>query len=163
MPTQAEAVLASPWSELIDLPPSAASALKPPVPSRELPKAEDLQVACVGPPCSFMQAAQIRSRLLLQRAKAAACRRVLQGVLQAQAAPQQEECSASSGTKEGKSSVKPSGKASIKGGSASTGKEMCLETPLDGNNNHQGVVFDVIALEASQPPHRVGVGDPQGE
>jgi hypothetical protein len=73
-------VLAAPWKELIDLPPSAAESLQEaPKSSKELPTAAELQVACVGPPCSYMQAAQIRSQLLVQRAKAGSCRRVLQG------------------------------------------------------------------------------------
>ena len=75
---QAERVLANPWSELIDLPPSAVEAgvAKP---SKELLKPEQLQVSCMGPPCSYMQAAQMRSSLLIQRANASACKRVLHG------------------------------------------------------------------------------------
>ena len=72
-------MLESPWSELIDLPPSA---MKPAGGNkRELPKPEELQVSGVGPPCSYMQAAQIRSRLLVQRAEASATAHLLNGGL----------------------------------------------------------------------------------
>ena len=67
-------------------------------------------------------------------------------VLQAQMPPQQEAPMAS--TKEAtKVTGSKSSYAVAQGAGNLSGKEQCLETPLDGNNNHQGVIFDVIALE----------------
>ena len=79
------------------------------------------------------------------------------GVLQApRTAPEPAPVGGKDG-KDGKGG-KSGGTAKAKsGGAPSGGKELILETPLDGNNNHQGVIFDVAALEANIELHRLSI------